>query len=739
MSSQIQRIAFAASAAFFLASFALGQKVAIPEVVGRSVLLKHASPNKVLHITVSLPFADQAGMESFVDSVSDPSNPNYRHFLSPQEVGTRYGLPLSQVQKVETYLKNQGFDVKLVAKNRLNILADCTVSQAESTFRTKIDEFQSSNPAIHSFYSHSKPYAIPAEIAPYVHGITGLENATRPQSRALTPSQTRTLYSLATTFNGGNHGEGRNVAISNFDGFLLSNLPLFYSQFGLPAPSGGVGSNVRVVTISGGNGSTTPSAEGDLDIQMVLGMAPLCNLTVYDGGNWDLIGVLTAEANDNTADVISESYGWYGDNTFLMSAHNLHLSMSAQGITYMCASGDYGTNLQGYDYPNDDPEVLMVGGTVASYDSLGNRLTETFWSGSGGGWVTDALSFNARPAYQRGTGVPTNVNYRMFPDVSLNGGSPYYFVFNGAVQGGYMGTSFSSPTFAGSLADAEQSIIAQGGLPADGLGHRRFGRIQDLIYAQNGRSDVWYDITSGSNGTLPNGLPSNAGVGWDTVSGWGAINFAAFIATQVNSQPDFGISTSSGSPTVVQGHSVADTVTVTALNGYSGTVSFGVNGLPSGAGASFNPSNVTGNGTSQMTITTSPSTPAGTYSLTVTGSDGTRTHSAAITLTVSPAPTGDFTISAAPASQSVQRGLAAAFTVSVSAVSGFSGTVNLSVSGVPGQSQAVFVPSFVVGSGGSVLTITTSSKTQAHLYSLTVTGTSGGLSHSTTISLNVTR
>src|SRR5258708_38893812 len=118
-------------------------------------------------------------------------------------------------------------------------------------------------------------------------------------------------------------GEGVTVGICNWDGYRLSNVPLYYSQFSLPAPSGGVGSNITVVTISGGAGGGTPGAEGDLDIQMALGMAPLCNLRVYDGGSSDLIGVLTAESNDNLADVISESYGSNLPSSTATAAHNL--------------------------------------------------------------------------------------------------------------------------------------------------------------------------------------------------------------------------------------------------------------------------------------------------------------------------------------------------------------------------------------------------------------------------------
>jgi xanthomonalisin len=198
------------------------------------------------------------------------------------------------------------------------------------------------------------------------------------------------------------------------------------------------------------------------------------------------------------------------------SAHNLHLSMSAQGITYMAASGDSGTTLEPYSYPNYEPEVLMVGGTIATVNGSGVRTSEVGWSGSGGGWSTKAIAFNTRPSWQAGAGVPTTINFRMSPDISLNasgsGTGAYQFYFNGALTSGYVGTSFACPVFGGGLAVAEQKIINGGGLPANGAGKRRFGRIQDLIYSQNGRSDVWFDITSGNNGTLPNGSSSSCTV-----------------------------------------------------------------------------------------------------------------------------------------------------------------------------------------------------------------------------------
>lgn len=76
----------------------------IPAAIQRSLLLGHSDPNRILHLAVSLPYGNAAGMQAFVDSVSDPKSGNYRHFMSPQEVGIEFGVSTAAVQNVVGYL-----------------------------------------------------------------------------------------------------------------------------------------------------------------------------------------------------------------------------------------------------------------------------------------------------------------------------------------------------------------------------------------------------------------------------------------------------------------------------------------------------------------------------------------------------------------------------------------------------------------------------------------------------------
>jgi uncharacterized membrane protein len=155
--------------------------------------------------------------------------------------------------------------------------------------------------------------------------------------------------------------------------------------------------------------------------------------------------------------------------------------------------------------------------------------------------------------------------------------------------------------------------------------------------------------------------------------------------------------------------------------------------LPSGASVSFTPSTVSGQGTTTMGIATASSTSAGSYTLTITGSSGALSHSVAVKLTVNSA--GDFSISANPTSLSIVRGHSGTYTVSVAALGGFTGTVSLKVTGLPGRVTASFNPATVNGSGSSVLTIRAGSRSRAGTYKLTNTGTSGSLVHSTSVTL----
>jgi hypothetical protein len=198
-------------------------------------------------------------------------------------------------------------------------------------------------------------------------------------------------------------------------------------------------------------------------------------------------------------------------------------------------------------------------------------------------------------------------------------------------------------------------------------------------------------------------------------------------------QQGFSVSASPASQTVVQGGSTSFTTTVTAGTGFSGTVSLSVSGLPAGATASFSPASISTSGSSTLSVSTSSSAAPGSYPLTITATSGTVTHTANVTLVVST----DFSVSVTPSSIAVSPGSRARYTVTITPGSGFTGTVSLSVSGLPRRTSASFSPSSITTSGSSTLTVSTNRKTPTGTFTLTVSATSGGLTHQQQAALTV--
>jgi cellulase/cellobiase CelA1 len=181
----------------------------------------------------------------------------------------------------------------------------------------------------------------------------------------------------------------------------------------------------------------------------------------------------------------------------------------------------------------------------------------------------------------------------------------------------------------------------------------------------------------------------------------------------------FTLASSPTTLSVAQGTSATDTITVTDLPGFTGTVSFNVSGLPSGVTSSFNP---TSSATSTvLTLTASSTATTGAFTVTVTGNSG--SNSATTSLTLNVTSTGSFTLKPSSTTLSVAAGSSGTDTITVTDVSPFTGSVTFAASGQPSGVTPTFSPASSTTS--SVLTLAVGSTVAPGNYTITVTGTSG--------------
>jgi len=253
-------------------------------------------------------------------------------------------------------------------------------------------------------------------------------------------------------------------------------------------------------------------------------------------------------------------------------------------------------------------------------------------------------------------------------------------------------------------------------------------------------ASLYTNPVSGAQATFPN-IAGHRDVGATECPGGTLYATLPTIRSDVaallgSTAPDFALAISPSSANADPGSSASYTVSVSVVNGFSGSVSLTITGLPPGAAAAFTSSTLGAPGSSQLVVSTATSTPPGSYQLTISGTSGSTTRTTSATLVVNPPP--DFGLAISPGSRSVKRGSSTTYTVSVSSQGGFNGSVSLAVSGLPTGTSASFTPVRVGAPGSATLTITTSSSAPRGTFVFTVTGSGpAGLTHSASVTLAI--
>jgi subtilase family serine protease len=313
----------------------------------------------------------------------------------------------------------------------------------------------------------------------------------------LDPATIKSVYGYLATLT----GAGKTIAIVDAydDPTAESDLNAFSIQYGLP-PCTTANLCFKKVDQTGGTNYPRTNAgwalEISLDIQWAHAIAPGAKILLVEAASNSFTNLLAAEdyaKTPNVAGYVSNSWG--GSEFSGESSYDSHFVQP--NVSFFVSSGDSGLPAQ---YPSASPNVISVGGTTLNLSNTGAFLSETGWSGSGGGcslYETATLAQSSFPEY-------ANVNCggaRATPDVSLDAdpasGVSVYDSTRYQGQKGWFtvgGTSASSPMWAARAADS--------------------GAVVNSAYVY-GTSISYRDITSGNNG-------ASALTGYDLVTGRGS-------------------------------------------------------------------------------------------------------------------------------------------------------------------------------------------------------------------------
>jgi subtilase family serine protease len=337
-----------------------------------------ALPLTSLSIILKRPADRQAAFDELLREQQDPSSPNYHRWLTPVEIGERYGLPQVSIDNVTSWLESQGLHVDAVSNSRVRIRFSGTAENVGNAFAARLHNYSLKDGVR---ISPSSTPSVPAELAPYVAAVHGLQTIDDkpqmgPESVATGNEQAKStscdsngvcthyvwpgdfwnIYDMTPAYTGGWNGSGQTVAIIGRSRVNMADIEQFQKRANLQ-----VRDPVEVVPPGGADPGPadatqvdTPNkdqSEATLDVSRVAATAHQATINLVISKSTSTVnGIAIAmqyvvDTNPVPAHVMTISFGNCESNAGASGVafyDNLFSQAAAEGISVFVSSGDAG-------------------------------------------------------------------------------------------------------------------------------------------------------------------------------------------------------------------------------------------------------------------------------------------------------------------------------------------------------------------------------------------------------------
>ena len=417
-------------------------------------LLEPLPDSEPAHVAISLKVSDPAGLTQLLAALQDPGSPSYQQWITPEQFGERFGVPLAKYERIARWLTSQGFTVAR-SPNRIFIEGTGTALAVRRALGVRLHRVDDrGGRAARSFAGTP---TLPEDFASSVLIIDGLDTRLRFHhhlslgggTNAMGAGDFRALYDVTPLLGNGGGAAGATLVVV---GTQVKNTPPSASDINSYFQNVSIASaTYNPITLSNPNGSYDTSdanAEYELDVEMQSVGAPNAasiDVVLAPADEVFSTGYNYIVTNLATATAVSVSLGSCEANSgglqYAQATEQLVDEGIAQGIAYFAAAGDSGAddcantistmqcpssgNSAAIDFPADLPEMVAMGGTQfaasANWNLQGNLTgyqTESVWSASSVGGGGGQSSLFSKPSYQNGIGPSASDNKRDSPDLA---------------------------------------------------------------------------------------------------------------------------------------------------------------------------------------------------------------------------------------------------------------------------------------------------------------------------------
>jgi subtilase family serine protease len=503
--------------------------------------------------------SQQKALASLIAEQQDQKSPNYRKWLTPTQIGERFGLSQHDLQQIAAWLKAQGFTGIYIAHGRNFVSFNGTAAQAEAAFGTEIHRYNV-NGTLH--YANVTSPRIPAAMAGVVTAIRGL-NDFRPRAlgvhrrvrpyyydssefgQIIAPGDIAAIYDINALYSNlptAIDGTGQSIAVAGQTDVYLADLQYFRSGFSLPAISCTTNSSNVITACSDPHflyvldGDDPGISEGDLgeadlDLEYSAAVARGAQIVFVNSTNV-FESYYYAIDNDGispfpTISAISLSYGLceLGDEGYIAQDDTQLAAAVAEGITFVNSAGDSGA--AECDPNTTDPNgASATGGIAVSWPASSSNVT-----GAGGTAVSYPTGYQSTNWSLTSGNVPNGASaVGYIPETAWNDNQEFVTYCDGGCDGEFPNAQ-----------QAQINIgIASGG-----------GGASNCYYASSGVCTGGYGQPSWQSVTISGQAPARFS---PDVSFLASPNFVGYIwCTPLEELPDLSGTTSSCSPGGTQG------------------------------------------------------------------------------------------------------------------------------------------------------------------------------------------